>query len=436
MNVFEKLKNFLDTNKKSAPAQYYNVGGVGRGSFTEYLLGGSGQRMSAVQAMRFYKTASAVAIAVDKISDCVEQIKPIIFDIENKEVITNHPILDLINKPNGFETRDEFIGQVCRHWLLTHDSIVYAEGVVSSPPSSLFAVKPQDVTIQENMVDKYPRNYNISQGISRGNYLRETAGASWIYTDVNLRQVYQIRGFSSTSVNTYSDSPLEAIALEIKQQLNGRYHNLKLLENGGRLSLIAIFKNDLDEPQRQARSQALNEHMAGPQNAGRIAVVTADDMELKEAGTNTKDMDYANLEQVSAEVIFKRYNIPLPLVNNDASTDNNMGHSVFHFFDWAVLPAFGKCYSGIGDMLFPRYGMDGSKFKITYNPNDIDALRMRMIEELSKMKADNAITTNEYRNTIGKEDVEGGDVIREPANMIPINEELFNLNDVDTPKGK
>ena len=304
-----------------------------------------------------------------------------------------------------------------------------------NPPKSIWAVKPQAVTITEDGTDGYAQRYDLSTGMGRGNYKRfEQAGRAWEYNDGTLRQVYQIRGFSSGNRNTTSDSPLEAIALEIRQLINGRYHNLALLKNGARLSLVAIFKDELDEDQMEARRQALNEHLGGATNAGKIAVVNSSDLDLKEVGINNKDMDYLNLDRVASEAVARRYKIPLPLVSNDASTFSNLEASVFHFYDFSVIPVFQKCFSGLGDMLMPRYGLDPAKNKITFNPLDIDALRMRKIEELSKQKTDGGITTNEYRNGIGREDISGGDDILVSATLIPLGLDSFSLDDIDDPK--
>ncbi len=249
-----------------------------------------------------------------------------------------------------------------------------------------------------------------------------------------MREIYQINGYSSHTSRTYSDSPLQAVALEVQQLINARYHNLRLLENGGRLSLIAVFQDIDSEDQIEGLRDNLNSQMAGPRNAGKIAVIGADEMELKEVGTNNKDMDFFNLDQAAQQVIARRYKIPLPLINNDATTFNNLEPPVYHFYDMAVLPVFEKVFSGLSHFLLPRYGLDPAKARITYNPDDIDALRGRKIDELSKLINDNAITINEYRDNISLEPVEGGDNILAPATMVPVAQDTFTLSDIDDPE--
>lgn len=431
MKIFSNMFGKKEVAKKSA-TPYVNLGDIGQGSFAEYLLGYSSY-FSASTAMQFYRQSSAVAMAVDMIADEIEKIRPVL-KTEDGSFDTDSEVLSIINKPNGFETRHELIGQLVRNYLLTHDAFVYAEGTLSRPPLSMFVVPNQDVTITENGVDKYPNNYMIGSGMAKGTYSREELNRSMRFTQGGMRELYQIGSYSSHTSRTYSDSPLQAVALEVRQLINARYHNLRLLENGGRLSLIALLKGFESEDQIEVARDNLNSQMAGPRNAGKIAVMQAEEMELKEVGTNNKDMDFFNLDQAAQQVISRRYKIPLPLINNDASTFNNLEQSVYHFYDMAVLPVFEKVFSGLSHFLLPRYGIDPAKARITYNPDDIDALRGRKIEELSKLIKDNAITINEYRDNISLEPVEGGDDIYMPATMIPVAQDQFTLSDIDSPE--
>ena len=118
--------------------------------------------------------------------------------------------------------------------------------------------------------DQYPKRYNISNGIGRGTYNRlETPRLGWRYYDGDMRELFHIRGYSSGSTNDYADSPLEAAALEARQQILGRFHNLRLLENGARPTLVAVFGDTMSQEEHDERRQALNGQMAGADNATR-----------------------------------------------------------------------------------------------------------------------------------------------------------------------
>ena len=191
------------------------------------------------------------------------------------------------------------------------------------PPRNLFAIANQNTTVTANGVDGYPNNISVNTGFGIGNYRRTTKGRDVQFLDGNLKEVFQIRGFSSRSDNCTADSPLEAAALEVRQQLSGTRHNLKVIDNGGRLSMAVIFKNRMTPEDWDVREQSIREKFSGSNNAGRIAVMSAPDMEIKEMGQSNKDMDFTALDTKSREAVFMRYGVPLPLISSTRQTFNN-----------------------------------------------------------------------------------------------------------------
>jgi len=403
---------------------------IQRGSLMEMIFGGG--RMTPAAAMEFYRTCSSVAIAVDMIADEIEHLQPVI-QLEDGKYVNDHDLLRLLKSPNGFDNWAGFIGASARHYLLTRECMYYGGGGVSRPPLELFAVKPQTISTIENAVDRYPQVFMITDGIAGGTFTRFARGKKVNYYEGNLREVFRVHGFSSRTDETRADSPLEAVALEAKQQIQGRVHNLALLDNGGRLSLIVQFKDPMTEDEHVARRDGVNRALAGASNAGRIAVVSSSDMEIHEAGTTNKDMDYAELDSVAREALFLRYKIPLPLVSNDAATDNNMEAAVYHLYDRAVLPLADVLLDGLGRFLLPRYGLDPSRVSLTFNPESIDALVDRRVKMLLDRQKLGVETINELRAQLpNREPLEGGDTLYQASTLVPVGTDLFTDDNVDT----
>lgn len=402
---------------------------IQRGSLMDMIFGGG--RMTPAAAMEFYRTCSSVAIAVDMIADEIEHLQPVI-QTEDGKFNADHELIRFLKSPNGFDNWAGFIGAAARHYLLTRECFYYGGGGITRPPLELFAVKPQTISTIENAADRYPQNFLVTDGRAQGSYSRAERARKVNYFDGNLRELFRVHGFSSRSDETRADSPLEAVALEAKQQIQGRVHNLALLENGGRLSLIVNFKDSLGEDELVARRAVLNRVLGGAGNAGRIATVSSSDMEIKEAGTNNKDMDYAELDNVARQALFLRYKIPLPLVDNSASTDNNMEHSVYHLYDRAVLPLADVLLDGLGRMLLPRYGLDPARVTLTFNPESIDALVDRRVKMLLDRQKLGVETINELRQQLpNREPLEGGDTLYQPSTLVPVGTDLFTDDNVD-----
>jgi len=186
----------------------------------------------------------------------------------------------------------------------------------------------------------------------------------------------------------------------------------------------------LDDDEHKERTQKINETFGGPENAGKIGVMSGGDVEkVEELGTTQKDMDYAELDRIAGQAIYFRYKIPLPLITVSASTFNNMQTGIEMLYDNAVLPLADKLFSGLTRFLLPRFGIDMNTARITYNPDSLQALKTRRLDELKKRKDIGVETANELRESIpNRGPVDGGDVIYQPATMVPIG---MDINDTE-----
>lgn len=423
--------------KKSASSGTANIP-IAPGSFLEYALTGGGAVLPH-QAMLFYRENAAIATAVDLIAGAFEQIQPVL-EIEDRKgelsFDSDHEVIQKLKNPNEFEVWKEFSGEMSRHYLLTHNSLLSGLGGVRRPPLVVYVVKTQNVSVTEQFNDGFPDRYIVSKGAGNGVYVRGKASGDMTvnFYDGSLKELYHVMGFSSRTNNVWGDSPLEAAAMDAKQQIEGRVHNLQMIKQGGRLSLVVSFKDEepIEDDEHKARKQRIYEDLSGASNAGKIAVISGQEVDIKEVGTTNKDMDYSVLDQTAAFTIYNRYRIPLPLVTVTAAKFNNMQMAVEQLYDFAVLPHANCMYGGLSRFMLPRYGLDLNKFRITYNPKSITALKARMLEELKKRRDMNIETTNELRaEGLAKDGVDGGDVIYQGANLIPIGESSVMDDDVD-----
>lgn len=398
------------------------------GDFLNYAIGyGQGltgyESLSNARAMQIYQQSSSVATAVDIIAQEIERINPVV-KMPDGSLDDSADILSLLQNPNDWnETWSFFIGSLARARLLTGNDYTFGVGTIIRPPVELYAVKPSNVNVISGNMDQRPMGYTIYNGDGRGNYERKREKTGFRFYDSVLKELWHNRAYSSTTSNLAGDSPLKAICLDVYSQIKGRIHNTRLLDNGGRPSLLVTFKDSMSADQHIERRDSLNEQAAGAHNAGKILVTSSPDMEVTELGQKNKDMDYANLERISEHATYKRYRVPLPLISTDALTDNNMAHAVYQLYDFAVLPNTEALLSSLTMFLMPRYGLDPSEYKLTYNPDDIEALKQRRIDTLKKRKDLNIETTNELREGMpNREPVDGGDTILVSSATIPIDE--------------
>lgn len=404
--------------------------------FIIHALTGGQEKVTARMAFEFYRQNSAVATAVDMIAEAIEQIRPVLKDTEGN-IEDSSEVLELLTTPNGFETYAEYIGQLSRHYLLKHDSHTVAMGNVRRDPSELYAIKPYLINPMINNMDKYPQQYIVSESVGRGHYTRDQQGKIVRFLDGSMKELYHIMGFSSRSNQVEADSPLEAAALETKQQIEGRVHNLSMLKNGGRLSMVVNFKDDdpgISDDTHRDRRRRVREEYSGSENAGKVAVISGGAIDIKELGKTNRDMDYTNLDKIASNAIYLRYGIPLPLVSLEASTFNNIENAIVFFYEATVLPLYDVLFNNLSKFLLPRYGMDPRKVRLTYNEEMIKPLMTKRLQEIKLRKEINVETIDELRALIpGRDDIPGGDKVYQNATLVPVGQEEAPMDTPDDP---
>lgn len=387
-------------------------------SLFQYALNGV-NRVSPMRAMEFYRSSAALATAVDMISDACEEID---FSLKiGDEYVDDHELIDLLYNPNGYNSKKQFFGKIFRFYNLTSNSYLLALGNYRFPPGELHSLNPVNVSPTAN-VDGYPDHYMVTNTISNGKYNRTTdkrVGNLTRFTYEQMSEIYHIMGFSSDYNDVLADSPLNAIMTKIRQLIQGDTHNLSILLNGGRPSLHFDFGDSPTPEQIEERKALIVAQSTGSENAGNVLVTGSGNdsnsgkVTVSDLGTTNKDMDFALLQNQADLTIYNRYKIPLPLVTLKAATFNNIHNAILYFYQATVLPVFNTITQDMTAFLVPKYKDLANKGAyITYNPDTIDALMTKRLDELIKRKTLGVETVNELRSMIpGRDDIEGGEVL-------------------------
>lgn len=440
---FTRRDSEPEPEQKSSVVPYYSLGTFTDQSLYGYALGFGGE-LNFKRAYHFMETNSSLSLAINKITDAVEMIQPVLRMPDGK-VDEQHEILDLLRQPNDHETLMDLVGRLAQDWLLTHNAIFVAIGNLNAPPSSLYSVPMHHVSIKKDKGDGFPSEYKILEGPVKGTYRRQNEDdrprrrrrgveRRIRYVADNLRELYHIRGRNTRGNSLVGTSPVQALALEIQQQILSRKHNLAVLRQGGRLSLVAIFKDTMNQDQHNERHQSVNEQIGGADNAGKIAVLSDRELELKEMGKTNKDMDFLNLDNMAFKTIMNTYNVPLPIVLTDAATDSNVSHSIGMFYDNAVIPAHERVMNGLSRLLVPRFQLALGQYRLTHNAEEIPALLQRRLEQIKNRKELNLETPNELREMLPNREPLGpeGDVVYQPATLVAMGADQFTDDNTTT----
>lgn len=397
------------------------------GSFLKF--GATGTAVTPTSAMNLYNKSSAVSIPINYIAEAFASINPVLK--EGTEIITDHPVLDLLQTPSPFYTQDLFFENLAKNYLIAGETEVIAVGNVNRPPIELQPINPKNVTINEGQ-GGLATSMIVSGETLMGAYNLVKRGRMVRYLRGNLSELKQIRNYSTRNNSLLrGQSPLVSASAEARQHIEGNNHNVSLLVNGGRVSLVFHFDEDLNDDDFQATKARVMEQYAGAQKAGTIGVTAGGALDIKELGINNKDMDFANLQTMARIAVAMQYKFPLPLLSTEASTFNNYKEAKAALYDDAVLPLADRIFGGLSDFLLPKYGLDPAKMRLSYDIDQITSLAGRRNEELKLRKELGLETDNELRSMIGREPYEGGDIHYKNATLVPVGSDLFTSDNED-----
>ena len=151
---------------------------------------------------------------------------------------------------------------------------------------------------------------------------------------------------------------------------------------------------------------------------------------MQEFGKTPKDLDFEKLQRLARRQVALQYGVPIPLVDSERATMNNMEQSNEMLFDNGVEPLIKQLLDGLKFFLFPRFGLDMQKFDLTFDRTAMPILRKRFIKELNERVTANVETSNELRQLINREPLAvGADELYRPVTMMPIASDVFTDDD-------
>ena len=210
-------------------------------------------------------------------------------------------------------------------------------------------------------------------------------------------------------------SPLMAAALAGDLHNVGMRWNYRMLKNNARppgiIKMLAGVSQDSIARAREYFKRAIQ----GEDNAGEIPMLP-DGMEWEAIGQTPADMDYLNTTKEAAKLIARAYGVPLPLIDNDAATFNNVREAKLRFYTDTVIPLFNEFLGQFGNWLLPAYG-EGLSFKVDMDAIPaLEPLRDAAFNRMIKAAGNKAILTpDEARVALGWEELGGAAAMLDPV---------------------
>ena len=337
------------------------------------------------------------------------------------QIVEQHPLIDLLNRPNPLQSYSEFFNSLFGYVLLSGNAYILKVGSELGAPKELHQLRPDRINIKGSGGAIPDRYEYIINGRVQQTYL--------VDQDNGFSEVKHVKLWNPLE-EYYGLSPMSAAAVEVDQFNMSSKHNVNLLQNGARPSGAVIFKPqddagfavNLSESQRQQLLTDLNNRFSGAGNAGRPMLLEGD-FDWKEMGLSPKDMDFLNLKNMAATDIALCFGVPSQLVGvPDSQTYSNVAEARLALYEETIIPHLRKLSSDLNEWLVPMFG---DNISLEFDIDAIPALserRKKIYENVTGAVREGIMSRNEARQIIGLEPVDGADELYVSANLFPISD--------------
>jgi HK97 family phage portal protein len=384
-----------------------------------------GRKDSAEQYIREgYQLNVIVYRAVTEITKAASSIGYELYGA-NGEAIEAHPVLDLLKRPTPMQTWDAWLTEMLVNRMLMGEMAAVApnDGV----PAELWPLNPLHITVKPG---------------------RGGIPSAYVH-DVNNRKVSfpvdPITGQSNVLfVKTYNpdnywrgQSPLMAAALAGDTHNAGMRWNYSLLRNSARPSGLVRFKGGYPSGEIiQRMREYFKARMQGADNAGEIPML-AEDAEWVALSQTARDMDFLSTMKETSKYVAAAMGVPLPLIDNDASTFNNLEQAKERLYTDTVIPILQELIEALNNWLLPRYG-DGLELRLDLDTIPaLEALRERMFQRAVTAYDKGVLTLQEARELMGYQPEAEGSFKPVPGNPFDLPPDdvkalVYGMGEIET----
>lgn len=327
--------------------------------------------------------------------------------------ITKHELLNLLNRPNEFQSRGEFIESLIAFILISGNSYIHMNGPTVGAPRELWLWRPDRVKVIPH-TNRFVAAYQYEVGEKIVKY--------------DAKVVSHLKFFNPLN-DFYGLSPIEVAARGIDNDNAANAWNNALLNNGTRPSGALITEEHLTDPQYDNLKKELDAQYKGTKNAGKPLLLEGG-LKWQEMGLNPKDMDFINSKRLSRIEICTAFGVPPEIIgDSETKTYSNYQEARRALYEDAIIPMLDRIRDKLNSDLVPLFG---DNLYLSYNKDEIEALqenRDAVYKRANESYKSGLLSKNEARQELGYEVVEGGDEFYEEPTPISNEPKKSDKND-------
>ncbi len=302
-----------------------------------------------------------------------------------------HPVMDLIKRPNGAQGRAEMFEAVYGYLLLTGNAYVEAVPGSGALPGELHVLRSDRMSLVPG-ADGWPIAYDYTVGgrVHRFGVTPE------------VMPICHIKSFHPQD-DHYGFSPLQAAAVAIDVHTSASSWSKALLDNAARPSGAMVYKGadghgTLSPDQYDRLVSEMEMHHQGARNAGRPMLLEGG-LDWKPMGFSPSDMEFQKTKEAAAREIAIAFGVPPMLLGipGDA-TYANYQEANRAFYRLTVLPLVARVTAALSHWLS---GFGGEMVEVKPDLDQIPALAAERDQQWARVGAAEFLSAAEKRAILG-----------------------------------
>ncbi|GHC09954.1 portal protein [Gemmobacter nanjingensis] len=327
--------------------------------------------------------------AVKLIAEAAAALPLVLQDAERR--YEQHPVLDLVRRPNPAQGRADLFEAVYAQLLLSGNAYLEAVPGVGKVPGELHVLRSDRMSLVPG-ADGWPVAYDYTVGgrVHRFDMTGEVV------------PVCHIRSFHPQD-DHYGFAPMQAAAVALDVHSAASAWSKALLDNAARPSGAIVYKGGdgqavLSPDQYDRLVTEIEANHQGARNAGRPMLLEGG-LDWKPMGFSPSDMEFQKTKEAAAREIAIAFGVPPMLIGipGDA-TYANYQEANRAFYRLTVLPLVGKVTAAVSHWLA---GFTGEAVELRPDLDQVSALAVERDQQWARVGAADFLTQAEKRAILG-----------------------------------
>ncbi len=294
---------------------------------------------------------------------------------EDREIVSLHPAIEVWNRPNPFYTRQEFVESFQQYIDLIGEAswkVEFRGGI----PIELWLPHPARVF-------PIPHRYKFIDG-----YVYQSPDGERVSLDV--KEIVQLKLPNPTGDPYRGMGPVQSLLYTIDSARFSEQWNRNFFVNGAEPGGLIEIPTGVGDTEYKRLKAQLAESMKGVSNAHSLLLLEAG-MKWVANSRSHRDMQFAELNQISREIIREAYGFPKSMLGtaDDVNRANAEAAEVV-FGRWVVKTRLERIKQALNNDFLPLFG-EGQhrKYEFDYDdpvPEDREASRNEMTSKAMAFK--------------------------------------------------